>query len=66
MPFVVIFCVAKYKYSIESVQSFYLGIYKKDGCNIFSILEKKRKRTIIQSMRNVNAHSNRSNGQALI
>ena len=66
MPFVVIFFVAKYKYGIESVQSFYLEFYKKDGCNIFSFLEKKRRKTIIQSMRNVNAHPNKSNGQALI
>ena len=66
MPFGVIFCIAKYKYSIESVQSFYFGFYKKDGCNIFSFLEKKRRKKIIQSICNVNTYSNKSNGQFLI
>ena len=65
-PFGVIFCVGKYKYSIESVQSFYFGPHKKDGCNIFSFLEKKRRKKIIQSIRNVNAYPNKSNGQVLI
>ena len=66
MLFGVIFCVGKYKYSIESVQSFYFGFYKKDGCNIFSFLEKKRRKKIIQSIRNANAYPNKSNGQVLI
>ena len=65
-PFGVIFCVGKYKYSIESVQSFYFGPHKKDGCNIFSFLEKKRRKKIIQSICNINAYPNRSNGQVLI
>ena len=65
-PFGVIFCVGKYKYSIESVQSFYFGPHKKDGCNIFSFLEKKRRKKIIQSIRNVNAYPTKSNDQVLI
>ena len=56
------FCVAKYKYSTENVQSCYFGFYKKDGCNIFPFLEKKRRKKIIQSIRNVNAYLNKSNG----
>ena len=36
--FGVLFCVAKYKYGIESVQSFYFGFYQKGGCNIFPFL----------------------------
>ena len=62
MPFGVTFCVAKYKYTIGSVQSFYFGFYKKDGCNIFPFLEKKRRKMIIQSIRNVNGHTNKSKG----
>ena len=62
MLFGVIFCIAKYKYSIGSVQSFYFGFYKKDGCNIFLFSEKKRRKKIIQSIRNVNAYPNKSNG----
>ena len=63
MSFGVIFCVTKYKHSIESAQSFYFGFYKKDGCNIFSFLEKKRRNKIIQSIRNVNPYPNKSYGQ---
>ena len=66
MSFGVIFCVAKYKHSIESAQSFYFGFYKKDGCNIFSFLDKKRRNKIIQSIRNVNPYPNKSYGQVLI
>ena len=60
--FGVIFCVGKYKYSTESVQSFYFGFYQKGECNIFSFLEKKWRKKIIQSIRNVNAYPNKSNG----
>ena len=66
MPFGVIFCVAKYKYSIESVQAFYFGFYKKDGCIIFSFLEKKHRKKIIQSIRDVNTYPIKSNDQVLI
>ena len=59
MSFGIIFYVAKDKYSIGSVQSFYFGFYKKDVCNIFS-LEKKRRKKINEFIRNVNA--NKSNG----
>ena len=55
----------KYKYILESVQSFYFGFYKKDGCNIFSFLEKKSRKEI-QSIRDVNAYPNKSDGQVLI
>ena len=63
MPFL---SLVKYKYSIESAQSFYFGFYKKDGCNIFIFLEKKRRNKIIQSIRNINEYPNKSNGQLLI
>ena len=43
-------------------QSFYFGFYKKDGCNIFPLLEKKPRKKIIQSICNVNAYPNKSNG----
>ena len=66
MSFGVIFYVAKYKIGIEKVQSFYFGFYKKYGCDIFSFLEKKRRKKIFQSIRNVNAYPNKSNGQVLI
>ena len=56
MSFGVTFCVAKYKYTIGSVQSFYFGFYKKDGCNIFPFLEKKSRKKIIRFIRNVNAY----------
>ena len=62
IPFGVTFCIAKYKCSIGSVKSFYFGFYKKDWCNIFHFLEKKRRKKIIQSIRNVNAYPNKSNG----
>ena len=62
MPFGVTFFVTKYKYSIGSFQSFYFGFYKKDGCNIFPFLEKKRRKMIIQSIRNVNGYTNKSKG----
>ena len=66
MPFGVIFCVVKCKYSIESVQSFYFGFHKKDEYYIFSFLEKKRRMKIFQSIRNVNVYPNKSNGQVSI
>ena len=66
MPFGVTFCVGKYKYSTERVQSFYFGFNKKDWCNIFSFLEKKRRKKIIQSIRNIDAYPNKTNGQVLI
>ena len=62
MAFGVIFFVAKYKYSIGSAQLFYFGFYKKDGCNIFPFLKKKRRKKTIQSIRDVNAYPNKSNG----
>ena len=61
MPFGVIFCAAKCKYSIESIQPFYFGFYEKDGGNIFHFLEKRRRKKIIQSILNVNAYPNKSN-----
>ena len=62
MLFRVIFYVAKDKYSVEIVQSFYFGFYKKDGLNIFPFLEKKGRKKIIKSIRNVNAYPNKLNG----
>ena len=62
MPFGVTFSVAKYKYSIGSVQWFYFGFYKKDECNIFSFLEEKSRKKIIKSICNINAYPNESNG----
>ena len=64
--FGVIFCAGKCKYSIESVQSFYFGFCEKDGYNIFSFFDKKRRKRIIQSIRNGNAYPNKSNGQVLV
>ena len=65
MFFGVIFYVTKGKYSMGTVQSFYFGFYKENGCNIFPFLEKKRRNKIIQSIRNVNAYPNKSNGSVL-
>ena len=48
-----------------TAQSFYFGFYKENGCNIFPFLEKKRRNKIIQSIRNVNAYPNKSNGSVL-
>ena len=62
MLFGVIFYVAKDKYSVGSIKSFYFGFYKRDGCNIFPFLEKKGRRKIIKSVRNVNAYPNKLNG----
>ena len=62
MSFGVIFYAAKGKYSIGNVQSFYFGFFKIDGYNIFLFLEKKCRKKIIQSIRNVNAYPNKSNG----
>ena len=57
----VIFYVAKGKSSKGSVQFFYFGFYSKNGCNIFPFLKKKRRKEIIQSIRNTNAYSNKPN-----
>ena len=63
VPFGITFCVGKYKYSIESVQSFHFGFYEIDGCNIFLFFfDKNPRKKIIQSIRNVNAYPNKSNG----
>ena len=48
--------------NIGSVQSFYFGFCKNHGYNIFRFLEKKRRKEIIQSIRNVNAYPNKLNG----
>ena len=46
MSFGVTFYVAKYEYSIGSVQSLYFRFCKKDGRNIFLFLEKKMQKEI--------------------
>ena len=48
--------------SIGSVQSFYFGFNEKEGAIFFLFLEKKRRKKTIQSIRNVNAYPNKSNG----
>ena len=40
---------------LGTVYSLYFRFYKKDECNMFPFLDKKHRKTITQSIRNVNA-----------
>ena len=62
MSFGAYYYAEKYKYGAEIVQQFYFGLYKKDECNIFPFLVKKRKRKIIQSILNISTYATKSNG----
>ena len=62
MSFGAYYYAEKYKYGAGIVQQFYFGLYKRDECNIFPFLVKKRKRKIIQSILNISTYATKSNG----
>ena len=62
MSFGAYYYAEKYKYGAGIVQQFYFGLYKKDECNIFPFLVKKRRKKLIQSIRIVSAYPNKLNG----
>ena len=61
MSFGVIFYVENTNIVREVSNHFNFRFNKKDRCNIFPYLEKKRGKKIIQPIRAVNAYPNKSN-----